>query len=213
MLLAHSIKDILVLAPHTDDGEIGCGGFIAHCVENGFNVHYIAFSSSRISLPEGCQEDVLREEVKEATKVLGILPQNLKIFDYPTRRFAEHRQEILDDMIKLKNEISPQLILAPSLNDIHQDHQTIAKETLRCFKKQSILCYEEPWNNIAFSTNCFIKLDQSHVDKKIAALACYKSQAHRPYLNKTFIQALAVMRGTQLEGGFAEAFEVIRWML
>ncbi|MBB72250.1 MAG: LmbE family protein [Legionellales bacterium] len=209
----YNINNVLVLAPHTDDGEIGCGGLIALAIEQGLNVHYVAFSSAQISLPEGAPRDTLIKEVKAATEVLGILQENLILFDYPTRRMAEFRQDILDDMITIREQIKPDLILTPSLHDIHQDHQTIANETLRCFKRQSILCYEEPWNNISFATQCFVKLDKHHIDKKVQALLCYESQMRRTYLNEESIRALALTRGTQLEGGYAEAFEVVRWMI
>ncbi len=204
---------ILVLAPHTDDGEIGCGGLISACVEKGFEIYYIAFSSAQISLPPDAHKDTLIKEVKAATKVLGIKSENLILFDFPTRSFPQYRQEILEEMINIKNEIKPKLILTPSLNDIHQDHMTITHESVRCFKKQSILCYEEPWNNITFSTHCFLPLEKYHVQKKIDALKCYKSQIRRSYLTEESVWALASTRGTQLEGGYAEAFEVIRWML
>jgi LmbE family N-acetylglucosaminyl deacetylase len=204
---------IVVFAPHTDDGEIGCGGLISACVEKGLDVYYVAFSSAQISLPPDAPKDTLIKEVKNATKVLGIKPENLILFEFPTRSFPQYRQEILDEMIKIRNRIKPKLIIAPSLNDVHQDHMTVAQEALRCFKKQSILCYEEPWNNISFSTNCFIKLEKHQVEKKIDALMCYKSQMRRSYLTEESIWALAVTRGKQLEGGYAEAFEVVRWML
>ena len=43
----------LVLAPHTDDGEFGCGGTMARLVEEGTDVRYVAFSIATRSLPEG----------------------------------------------------------------------------------------------------------------------------------------------------------------
>jgi N-acetylglucosamine malate deacetylase 1 len=204
---------ILVLAPHTDDGELGCGGLISSCIEQGIEVYYVAFSNAYISLPEGYPKDTLIKEVTAATAVLGIPRKNLFLYDFPVRRFPEKRQEILQQMIELRAKIAPQLVLCPSLNDVHQDHKTIAQEALRCFKKQSILCYEEPWNNIVFSTNCFIKLEKHHLDRKIEALKCYQSQEHRAYVNDDAIRALALTRGSQLEGGYAEAFEIVRWML
>ena len=204
---------ILVLAPHTDDGELGCGGLISSCIEQGIEVYYAAFSNAYISLPEGYPKDTQIKEVTAATAVLGIPRKNLFLYDFPVRRFPEKRQEILQQMIELRAKIAPQLVLCPSLNDVHQDHQTIAQEALRCFKKQSILCYEEPWNNIVFSTNCFIKLEKHHLDRKIDALKCYQSQEHRAYVNDDAIRALALTRGSQLEGGYAEAFEIVRWML
>ncbi|MEO8151003.1 MAG: PIG-L family deacetylase, partial [Bacteroidia bacterium] len=37
-------KKVLVLAPHTDDGELGCGGSINRKIEEGSEVYYVAFS-------------------------------------------------------------------------------------------------------------------------------------------------------------------------
>jgi N-acetylglucosamine malate deacetylase 1 len=204
---------VLVLAPHTDDGELGCGGLISYCADKGLDVYYVAFSNAYKSLPPEYPKDTLINEVKEATKILGIPDKNLIIYDFPVRSFPANRQDILQTMIDLRSKIAPQLILCPSLNDIHQDHSTIAQEALRCFKKQSILCYEEPWNNINFSTNCFLQLEESHLHRKIQALKCYKSQENRAYISEESIRSLAVTRGAQLEGGYAEAFEVVRWML
>src|SRR6185437_5104743 len=49
----------LVLAPHTDDGEFGCGGTMARLVEEGADVRYVAFSIATRSLPEGFPPDTL----------------------------------------------------------------------------------------------------------------------------------------------------------
>ena len=113
----------------------------------------------------------------------------------------------------MRKEIQPDLIFVPSLNDIHQDHQVIANEGLRAFKRHTILGYEEPWNNIVFESRSFIALEKRHVEKKIEALRCYKSQQHRSYLTEEAIWGVARLRGTQLEGGYAEAFAVLRWIV
>lgn len=209
-----TIKDpVFILAPHIDDGELGCGGSIARFVEEGLKVYYIAFSSARRSVPKELPADILVNELKDALKALGIPEERMILFDYDVRRFPEKRQDILDDLIRLKQELNPGLVFCPSANDIHQDHATIYNETLRAYKKTSILGYEEPWNNIVFQTRAFIQLDERHLRKKIDALQCYKSQRHRPYLTEETIRAIATLRGGQLEGGYAEAFEVIRWMI
>jgi LmbE family N-acetylglucosaminyl deacetylase len=204
---------VFILAPHTDDGELGCGGTIARFVDEGYDIYYIAFSSARRSVPAGMPDDVLRSEVRKAIQVLGIPESNLILFDYDVRQFPAHRQEILEDLIRLRFEIQPQLIFCPSTTDIHQDHLTVCQEAVRAFKKQSILGYEEPWNNIVFTTRSFVQLKEEHLLRKIEALSCYESQHHRPYLNEETVRATAILRGSQLEGGFAEAFEVIRWMI
>ncbi|MER3409204.1 MAG: hypothetical protein C4306_03670, partial [Thermoleophilia bacterium] len=65
-------KRVLVLAPHTDDGELGCGGTMARLVEEGAEVRYVAFSIAVKSLPPGFPPDTLAREVREATRELGI---------------------------------------------------------------------------------------------------------------------------------------------
>src|SRR6185295_2051986 len=65
-------KRALVLAPHTDDGELGCGGAMARLVEDGCGVRYVAFSIATRSLPPGFEPDTLAREVREATAELGI---------------------------------------------------------------------------------------------------------------------------------------------
>jgi LmbE family N-acetylglucosaminyl deacetylase len=207
-------QKIIIFAPHTDDGEIGCGGTISKFIEMGEHVYYVAFSIARTSAIEnGFPENILETEVKNATKVLGILRKNLILFDFPVRRFPEHRQDILEEMIKLRKQIQPDIIFVPSTNDIHQDHQVIAKEGLRAFKKHTILGYEEPWNNIVFESRSFVVLHKRHMEKKIKALKCYKSQRHRTYLTEKAVWSIAELRGTQLEGGYAESFEVLRWIV
>jgi LmbE family N-acetylglucosaminyl deacetylase len=204
---------ILILAPHTDDGEIGCGGTIAKLVEEGKEVYYAAFSTARTSVRNDLPENILEVEVKAAMEVFEIPPVNLILFNYEVRQFPAHRQEILEDIIKLRERINPDLVFVPSLNDIHQDHQVISREGLRAFKKITILGYEQPWNNIVFETKNFIALKKRHIQKKIEALRCYKSQYHRKYLDEEFIWSLARTRGTQIEGQYAEAFEVLRFVI
>lgn len=208
-----SNKTILVLAPHTDDGELGCGATISKLIENNNNVYYVAFSACRQSVLKDFPEDILETEVKAATKILGIKPENLLLYDFQVRTFNYHRQEILDKLIELKKEINPNIIFIPSVNDLHQDHSTIANEAIRAFKHCTILSYEVPWNNVSFYTGCFVRLEEQHVNKKVKAIFEYKSQAHRGYINEEFIRSLATVRGVQIGVKYAETFDVVRLVL
>lgn len=207
------MKRILILAPHTDDGEFGCGGTIAKLTEQGHDVYYAAFSACEQSVAAEFPRDTLVREVKEATQVLGIKPSNLILFDYNVRTFNFNRQEILEDIIKLRNDIKPEIVYMPSVNDIHQDHYTIAFEGIRAFKFSTILCYEMPWNNFNFHTTAFQILHEHHLKTKADALSKYKSQEKKPYANTEFIKSLALTRGVQVGAKYAEVFEVIRWIL
>lgn len=93
------IETVLVLAPHTDDAEFGCGGTIAKLVEAGANVRCVAFSAAEESVPKGLPRDVLRGEMRSAMSELGISESQLEILQYPVRHFPQHRQAILEDLV------------------------------------------------------------------------------------------------------------------
>jgi LmbE family N-acetylglucosaminyl deacetylase len=211
--LLTNFKSVLVLAPHTDDGELGAGGTIAKLIEGGAKVTYVAFSTAGESVPKHLPFDILKTEVKRATYELGINKDNLIIYDYQVRKLNFHRQEILEDLIKLRSENEFDLILTPSLQDIHQDHATIAMESLRAFKNTTILGYELIWNNLSFDTKCFVKLSENHVNLKYKSLLQYESQGKRNYLSKDFTFSLATTRGVQAGCKYAECFEIIRLYL
>ena len=206
-------KKILILGPHTDDGEFGCGATISKLIENGKSVFYAMFSLCEDSVPDGFAKDTLYHESQNAAKVLGLVPNNLRYFNYPVRKFPEFRQEILEDMVRMRKEINPDLIILPSTSDLHQDHQTIAREGFRAFKSKSILGYEIIWNNLTFPTQVFSIVSKTQLEKKIAALNEYKSQSFRSYAKESFIRSLAEVRGTQIHEHYAESFEVIRWII
>jgi LmbE family N-acetylglucosaminyl deacetylase len=203
-------KRVLVLAPHTDDGEFGCGATLARLVDGGTDVRYVAFSIATRSLPEGFPPDTLAREVREATAELGIPEAQLDVHDFEVRTFPEHRQEILELLIELWEEWKPDAVLQPSLRDIHQDHQVIAAEGLRAFKRTTILGYEIPWNNFNFDYQAYFALEKQHVERKVRALARYESQQHRRYSDPDYIWNVARTHGINVNREYAEVFEVYR---
>ena len=203
---------VLVLAPHTDDGELGCGGTISRMVEEGREVYYAAFSTAAESVPPPFPPDILEKEVREGTKVLGIPAANLLVYKYKVRHLPDMRQEILEELVRIKRDIDPATVFLPSAQDLHQDHQTVHIEGLRAFKTVTVLGYELPWNNLSFDYRHFCVLTRAHVETKIAALRCYQSQQHRPYTQEEFIWSWARTRGGQIMVEYAEAFDVLRWV-
>ena len=201
---------VLVLAPHTDDGEFGCGGTMARLADAGAEVRYVAFSIATKSLPEGFPPDTLAREVREATVLLGIPPEQLTVHDFEVRTFPERRQDILELLIELWEDWQPEAVLMPSLHDIHQDHQVVAAEGLRAFKRTTILGYEIPWNNFNFEYQAYFELERSHLERKVAALARYASQQHRKYADPEYIWNLARTNGINVGREFAEVFQVYR---
>lgn len=206
-------KKILVLAPHTDDGELGCGGSIAKFCSEGKDVYYAAFCLCSKSLPASFAPDTLEKECKKATATLGIPASNLILFNYEVRELPAARQQILEELLQLNTRINPDLVFLPAAADIHQDHQVIHQEGMRAFKNVTFAGYELPWNNFSFHSNFFIRLSSSELDKKVEALTAYESQSHRNYMQEDFTRSLARVRGIQANAGYAEAFEIGKWIV
>lgn len=201
-------QNILILAPHTDDGELGCGASIAKYIAQGKRVTYLAFSTCSQALPKHLPTDTLVTECKSATKALGI--EETIFFDFEVRKLLFHRQEILEELIKINSQLKPQTVFLPAQYDVHQDHQVVYAEGLRAFKNCNILGYELPWNNFRFQPLYFETITEEQLVLKQRALHQYKSQEHRKYMRADFMRALATVRGIQANTSLAEAFEIYR---
>lgn len=203
----------LVLCPHADDAELGCGGTLARFIEEKKEVFCIAFSTYEKYSPDKLSGNILKIEIKKATKILGINPKNLILFNYETRLFPAFRQSILDDLIRLGKQLKPDLVILPSTHDMHQDHQVISQEGIRAFRDISIIGYEMFRNNMTFPAKLFIPLTKEHVNLKMKAISRYRSQAFRVSLSPISYENLARIRGMQIRVEYAEAFEIIRWVI
>ena len=206
-------KKVFVISPHTDDGELGAGGLISRLIKEKAQIYYIAFSTAEASVPGNLPKNILKTEVKRACLELGIREENIILYNYEVRKLNYHRQEILEELINLKQLYEPDLVLVPSRDDIHQDHSTVAQESLRAFKNTTILGYELIWNNLKFNNNAFVKLNKNDIEAKVNALSKYVSQKEKNYMQSEFIYSLAKTRGVQIGTDYAEAFEVLRWIM
>ena len=207
-----SPQRVLVMSPHTDDAELGCGGTMARWIEEGAELFTAAFSTAELSLPEGSKPYRLKDECHAALDELGVPKENRFIHDFPVRELGYHRQEVLEEMVKLSRAIEPDVVLVPSGADLHQDHAVVHQESVRAFRHTTMLGYELPWNHITFSTQAFVVLQERHLRRKWAALTRYESQLEvaRPYFRYEFQESMARVRGVQVKGDVAAASEALR---
>lgn len=194
----------LVLSPHTDDGELGAGATIVRFLEEGVDFHFLAFSAPL---------EQLRDECVRSLEVLGIEKKNVTILDVPRRYFPRYRQEILQTLHDLNEKEYFDIVFTPSTKDLHQDHGVVTREALRIFKQSTILGYELPWNHIDFTENCFVAIEESHLNKKLAALDQYVSQHKHHYFSPEYVRSLAITRGGQIATQYAESYELIKLVL
>ncbi|MDA8773310.1 PIG-L family deacetylase [Luminiphilus sp.] len=206
-----SIKRALLLSPHTDDAELGAGAVISRLARQGVEISSVTFSFCEESTPVGFPVGCLKDECIAAMEVLGI--SDVRILDYPVRGFDRFRQDILEDLIRLRTEIQPDLILTPASTDCHQDHEVIHNESVRAFKNSTILGYIFPWNSLKTRPNVTVDVEPVDVETKINALACYHSQSDRNYFSPEVINAALIVAGSSVGVKYAEAFECIRFRL
>lgn len=193
---------ILCVGSHPDDIELGCAGMITKMKAEAFG--YVATLNSQRFISLG-----MKKELKEAWQILGIKQTSLAQ-EHQGRNFD--RQKILDDLILLRNKIKPDLVITHGANEIHQDHRVLYEESVRAFKHSSILGYTFPWNELSNNYQYYCTLSAHEVDNKIKALACYRTQKHRPYFNEDYQRSLLINNGLRVNKPFAEAFELIRWI-
>jgi N-acetylglucosamine malate deacetylase 1 len=189
--------NVLVLSPHADDTELLCGGYVAKLSEEGHQVTSVVF----------CETPERNKELDRASQILGI--KRTLLLGYPLRHLNKRRQAILERLLYIRDKYKPDLVLQPCLHDIHQDHETVAKEGLRAFKNVNLVCYEALWNNLNFEAQLFVTLSREQLDKKKKAVSCYQSQKDKRYCTPEYVESLARVRGVQIGCEFAEAYSVI----
>ena len=217
-------KNILILSPHADDEILGCGGFISKFSKQNYHINVLILTNANVGAPEIYSAKEIKEvrnEAKNANSFIGTnklffenLPA-LNLNNYPTYKITH----IINKYI---TNIDPEIVLIPSVNDIHDDHKIIfkaAKVSLR-FNKRSklkkILSYEvlseTEWNENekSFNPNYFVSLDPSDINNKVKAFLKYKSQVKKfPHpRSKESIVNLSKVRGSQVFMKYAEAFKI-----
>jgi LmbE family N-acetylglucosaminyl deacetylase len=203
-------KRVLVLAPHCDD-EIWCTGTLLRAHGEGAQIRIVACSSCTELFPD--DPGVLRREFMRSCRALDAEPA---VMEWPVRRLDEHRQDILEAFVKIRDDYGPQIVLCPSSTDSHQDHDVVHAEAVRAFRDiELLLGYECPHNQRTATLDAFVAMPQMALEAKVNLWKGYKSQQYREFYDEEFIRSLAVVRGKQCKSvtGFAEAFEVIRLFL
>ena len=202
--LTTDFERVLFLGAHPDD-EMGCSGLLFQLAERGSQIEVLIFSQCQdLNGPE------LLGEHREALVMLGITDQPY-LYDFPNRHLPQHRAEILSALDDRRGRFD--LVLCPTSFDAHQDHNTVATEARRAFKDATVLGYELPLNSFNGVLSGYVPLSSDAMDAKQMHVSAYRSQRSKTYMNPTYVEGLARVRGVQCGHRWAEAFEVIRWVL
>jgi bacillithiol biosynthesis deacetylase BshB1 len=109
--------DLLVVAPHPDDAEIGMGGTIAKMIDQGMRVGILDLTTGEPT-PHG-SEEIRRAETKEATAILNVTWRgNAGLVN----RELEHTLEARKHLASYFRMLRPRWVFAPYYHDAHPDH-------------------------------------------------------------------------------------------
>ena len=109
--------DILVLASHPDDAELGAGGTIARHVAMGRKVGVVDFTKGELGT-RGTPE-TRASEASEGAKILGLsVRENLALADGFFLNDEAHQRKVIAAIRKYR----PEIVLANAIHDRHSDH-------------------------------------------------------------------------------------------
>ncbi|MEY3644712.1 MAG: hypothetical protein RLZZ207_1407 [Bacteroidota bacterium] len=226
--------DILVVAAHPDDAELGCSGTIASQVAKGHQVGIVDLTHGEMGT-RGTPELRL-QEAAQAAELLGItVRENMGFKDVFFQDDEEHQLKLIQVIRKFQ----PDIVLANAISDRHPDHgKGSSLATNACF--MSGLSKIETWNEgvkqapwrpkfvYHYIQNNYIQPDfivdiSAFWDKKIASIAAFKSQFYNPESQEPasfisspeflpFIESRAREFGHRIEVKYGEGFTVERFI-
>ncbi|HET9053208.1 MAG TPA: bacillithiol biosynthesis deacetylase BshB1 [Cyclobacteriaceae bacterium] len=230
-----SVKlDILVLAAHPDDAELGAGGTIASHVAKGRNVGVVDFTRGELGT-RGTPE-TRASEAAEGAKILGLtVRENLGLADGFFRNDEAHQRKVIAAIRKYQ----PEIVLANAVRDRHSDHGKGAQLAYdSCFlsglakieTKDEQGNIQKAWRPKAvyhYIQSQFIEPDfivdvSAHWQTKIRAVKAFKTQFFNPdskepatYISTpeflSMIEARALEFGHAIGVKYGEGFTVSRY--
>ncbi|MFP3855400.1 MAG: PIG-L deacetylase family protein [Anaerolineales bacterium] len=198
-------KRILFVGAHPDDIELGCGALLANIVDRA-EVLCLTLSDNQENPALGG----LVEEHYRSMEVLGVDRGSVLMESFDTRNFARDRQRILEYLYELNREHRPEIVFVHSSADIHQDHGVVTQEALRAFRGTSVLGFDVIRSSYGFFPNFLVEVRQQDVDRKLKALAEYKTYKDKYYFDPELIRATLVRHGALAERPYAEGFDILR---
>lgn len=205
-------RSVLVLAPHPDDEVFGCGGSAALYAQAGATVQPYILTDGGGYL-EGAQRDAAvalrREESRRAAQILGTAEPAFGIWH---DRQLSTAHDLPGRLGELMEAAAADVVLAPSLWEVHPDHRATAWAAVRAVSAlhaargaAPVLAFYEV--GAPLRPNHLVDIS-AVVDLKRQAMASFASQlAQQRY--DVHIAALNTFRTYTLAGGVAAAEALI----
>jgi LmbE family N-acetylglucosaminyl deacetylase len=196
-------RSVLAIGAHADDIEIGAGGLLLElaAARPGLEITWVVLSG----------DDQRSAEARSSAA--GLLGEGVRLtvetYDYRERYFP-HLPELKEGFDDLAGRVDPDLVIAPRLEDRHQDHRTVAELVWQAFRDHLVLEYEiVKYEGDLGQPNVFVPLAESTAERKIEhILAAYPSQAGHRWFSEATFRSILRLRGVECNApsGYAEAF-------
>ena len=224
-----SNEKLLVIAPHSDDEILGCGGLISKVKKEGGKVYVLIFNLGFEKDDTKESQEKRKNEVQEAMNVLKVDNYHL-IHDQPDNNRdldVEPLHSLIEVIESTSNvsleKIAPTIVAIPTVFSHHQDHVHVHRACIAALRPIStpiskiVLSYEAPehsrWSaSGVFEPNLFVEIDDV-IENKIMAFNKYRSQIRPGGRDDESIRNQAKYRGREVGKNLCEAFYVHRFIL
>lgn len=115
--------DILAIAAHPDDAELGCGGGLLLATRKGLSVAISDLSAGEMSSRGNVASRQI--EANNAARILGL--KERRNFGMPDSKIGKESSHSLSILIQLIRETRPRIVLAPYWEDRHPDHEATGR--------------------------------------------------------------------------------------
>lgn len=202
----------LALAPHPDDVELGCIAALQSMIRKEDEILYVVMSKC-LDIPRN--KNILSEIQEVTEKLEEIFPCKFshKIYDFSNRRLFEEHMEIRAVLEIIRDEYKPDVVFTTSLQDLHQDHRYLSEETIRVFRKCTVLAYEISTSVGNFQPNLYVVVTEEQMNNMVDIIKLYKTQRGQQYMSPELNIGILKHRGGEIGVDYAQAFEVIRVVL
>lgn len=216
---------VLIVAAHTDDEALGCGGTIARHVAEGDTV-YAVFMADGVTSRAGADLDDLRRRNAAAENVRVILgiKENFYLGLPDNRMDSIPLIDVVQKLEPIVNKLNPNIVYTHHHGDLNVDHRITHKAVMTACRPMpgssvhAIYAFEvmsstewAPMDAAPFIPNHFIDIEK-YLDRKIQALEIYKIEMRKKPHSRSFehLQHLARHRGNSVGMEAAEGFVTLR---
>ncbi|NOZ28635.1 MAG: hypothetical protein GXP39_11360 [Chloroflexi bacterium] len=207
---------VLAIGAHFDDVELGCGGTLARHAQNGDEV--IIYVVTNSGYTDYAQRVIRRPEIalaegERAAEILGA--SRLLCGDFPTNDL-QFNERLVCSLRKIIDEEEIELIYTHWIDDIHLDHQSVARATLSAGRHvPRMFMYRSNYydTNKFFRGNFYVDITDT-IELKKRAIMAHESEYNR--IGEKWLRFFMNQNqndGQKIGVEYAECFEVVKYLV